>query len=226
MRLPPFTTEMEDAVQLEIWSDPLYPTGWFIFRRLAVALERFEGRDDVDVVWRSFEILPELSRVPGETLAELKVRMAGDDPEVLAARIAEVKEIGAAEGIELNLATAQPVNSFDAHRLIHCAAAHGVRDQAVERTFAAYCRENVNIADHAVLQRLGEEIGLDAGVVAELLAGDAYADDVFSDRARAVSLGVSGVPTCVVDGVERATGDQSVEQLLALFSAETSSSDM
>jgi predicted DsbA family dithiol-disulfide isomerase len=39
---------------------------------------------------------------------------------------AHIKAVGAEDGLELNLHLARPVNTFDAHRLIHLAAELGI----------------------------------------------------------------------------------------------------
>jgi predicted DsbA family dithiol-disulfide isomerase len=46
-------------VEVEIWSDVTCPWCLMGKQRLEAALERFEHRDEVDVVWRSFELHPE-----------------------------------------------------------------------------------------------------------------------------------------------------------------------
>ena len=51
-------------MQVEIWSDVVCPWCYIGKRRFEEALEQFRGRDDVDVVWRSFELDPEGSREP------------------------------------------------------------------------------------------------------------------------------------------------------------------
>ena len=55
---------------MEIYSDPLCPWCFIGKRRLAAALRRFPHRDEVRVVWRSFELDPDLDRKPGPTAAE------------------------------------------------------------------------------------------------------------------------------------------------------------
>ena len=50
--------ELEVSVKVEIWSDVVCPWCYIGKRRFEAALARFEHRDEVEVVWRSFELDP------------------------------------------------------------------------------------------------------------------------------------------------------------------------
>jgi predicted DsbA family dithiol-disulfide isomerase len=65
------------------------------------------------------------------------------------------------------------------------------------------------------LLRVGIEAGLDEGAVADLLASNAYADEVRADEASARELGIDGVPCFVLDGRFAVTGAQSPQVLLS-----------
>ncbi|MER8235260.1 DsbA family oxidoreductase [Streptomyces sp. NPDC101490] len=191
-------------MKIEIFSDILCPWCYVGKRRIQDALDRFGHQDEVEVVWRSYELGPEAEHEPGPT-AE-KVMEQWMDPAAVPVRVAQIKEHGRKEGVELNMHLSTPVNSFDAHRLTHLAAARGGADEMVERLLHGYHTAAVNIADHDVLVRLAEEAGLDAAEARGVLAGDAYADAVRADEQRARDLGVSGVPSVVVDGLPPVSG--------------------
>src|SRR4051794_30910291 len=55
---------------VEIWSDVVCPWCYLGKRRFEEALERFEHRDEVSVLWRSFELDPEAPIAPEGTAAE------------------------------------------------------------------------------------------------------------------------------------------------------------
>ncbi|MET9343322.1 DsbA family oxidoreductase [Nonomuraea sp. NPDC003804] len=192
-------------MRVEIYVDVLCPWCYIGRRRVAAALADMAERDRLEIVWRSFELAPDASRTPGQSAAEALVEWWGEQAPARAARI---RAVGAAEGLDLDLHAARPVNTFDAHRLSHLAARHGLADQAMERLFRAYHTEGRNVADHTVLEHLGVETGLDADEVREMLAGDAYAAEVRADERRAAELGVTGVPTLVIDGAPRFSGVQ------------------
>ncbi|MFF8595173.1 DsbA family oxidoreductase [Streptomyces sp. NPDC015220] len=185
-------------MKIEIFSDILCPWCYVGKRRIQTALDLFGHQDEAEVLWRSYELGPEAEREPGPTAA--KIMETWMDPAAVPARVAQIKGHGRQEGLELNMHLSRPVNSFDAHRLTHLAAARGVAGEMVERLLRAYHTEALIITDHDVLVRLAEEAGLDAAETREVLAGDAYADDVRADQRRARELGVCGVPSVVIDG--------------------------
>jgi len=123
--------------------------------------------------------------------------------------------VAAGEGLDYHLATAKGGNSFDAHRLVHLAAGEGRQEAMEERLFAAHFVDNEAIGDHETLVRLAAEIGLDPVEAGEVLAGDAFGDEVRSDEAEARALGISGVPFFVIDRAYGVSGAQPSETLRA-----------
>lgn len=201
-------------MKLEIYADVLCPWCYIGKRRLAAALANLADRDSVNIVWRAYELAPEEGRVPGPTAAEA---MTGWWGEQAPARIDRIRSLGAAEGLELNLHLARPVSTFDAHRLGKLAADRGRADQMMELLLHAYQTAGLNVADPQVLQRLGGEAGLDTDEVRAVLTGHAYAEQVRADRRRAAEVGVTGVPTLVIDGRPPVGGVQPVADLHRLL---------
>ncbi|MBG0817638.1 DsbA family protein [Planomonospora sp. ID82291] len=201
-------------MKLEIYADVLCPWCYIGKRRLAAALAQQPGRNGIEIVWRAYELAPDGDRTPGQTAAEA---MAGWWGEQAPARIARIRSLGAAEGLELNLHLARPVNTFDAHRLVKLAADRGRADQMMELLLHAYHTEGRNVADAQVLQRLGGEAGLDTGEVRTVLDGGGYADEVRGDRRRAAEHGITGVPGLVIDGRPPVSGVQPVADLRVLL---------
>ncbi len=201
-------------MRVEIYGDVLCPWCYIGKRRVAAALELLADRDAVEVVWRSYE-LGQTNRVPGPTAAEELGGMWGDQAE---ARLAHIQALGAAEGLALNLHLARPVTTFDAHRLNHLAAAHGLAETMLERLLRAYHTEALDIADRSTLESLGVEVGLDASEVSEVLASNAYAAEVRRDEQRAREHGVTSVPAVVIDGGSPVSGVQTPAELERLLS--------
>jgi predicted DsbA family dithiol-disulfide isomerase len=203
-------------MKVEIFSDVVCPWCAVGKRRFETARERFEHGDEIDLVWRAYELDP---RAP--------VRREGDHAEHLArkygmprsqavAGIERLTATAAAEGLDFHFERAQPGNTFDAHRLLHYAGQAGpeVQDAVQERLFTAYFTEGAPIGEPATLIRLAGEVGLDVGECAAILAGDRYADEVRADEREALELGVTGVPFFVVDGKFGIPGAQDAETIL------------
>ena len=104
-------------------------------------------------------------------------------------------------------------NTFDAHRLVQLAKAHGVQDAMKERLMRAYLTEGESIGDADTLARLALEVGLPEDEVRDVLASDRYAADVREDERTAMALGINAVPFFVVDRRMGAAGAHPPEAL-------------
>jgi predicted DsbA family dithiol-disulfide isomerase len=186
-------------------------------RRFEAALAAFEHRDDVQVTWRSFELDP---TAPTETEGDLAAHLAekyGMTIEEAHARQESLAELAAAEGITMRHDIARRASTFDAHQVLHLAQAYGRQDAMKERLLRAYHSEGKLISDHDTLVALAAEVGLPEAKVREALAGGRYADGVREDEETARRLGISAVPTFVVDRALAASGAHPPEALLDLL---------
>lgn len=201
-------------VRIEIWSDVVCPWCYIGKRRLETALSTFEHRDEVEVVYRSFELDPtaphhgheptivSLARKYGRPEAEMRQMMQG------------VIDTAAAEGLEFRLFDNVHTNTVDAHRLLHLALETGgpaLQRELKEALLAAYFVDAQDVGDHEVLAQAAVAAGLDEARVREVLAGEEYAEAVAADIAQARAYGATGVPFFVVDGKYGVSGAQPAE---------------
>jgi predicted DsbA family dithiol-disulfide isomerase len=204
-------------MHIEIWSDIACPWCYVGKRRFEAALAAFEHRDEVQVTWRSFELDPDApAERPGERAAHLAAKY-GSSVEQARAMEDNMTAVAAGEGLEFRFDIARDGNTFDAHRLLHLAAAHGLQDTLEERLMRAYLGEGELISDHAALERLAVEVGLPADEVRDVLATDGYAAEVREDQRTARSLGINAVPFFVIDRALGASGAQPPEVLGGLL---------
>jgi predicted DsbA family dithiol-disulfide isomerase len=198
---------------VEIWSDVVCPWCYVGKRRLEAALAQFDR--SVEVTWRSFELDPSAPRERELPAAEHLAAKYGMSVEQAQASQAQLTELASAEGLDYHLDRTRGGNSFDAHRMIHLAAAHDLQDAAKERLMRAYFTEGEPIGDPETLVRLMEEIGIDADEAREVLESDAYADAVREDEALAHRIGIQGVPFFVINRRYGISGAHPAEVLLS-----------
>ena len=178
-------------MKVEIWSDVVCPWCYVGKRRFEQALAGFPHRDEVEVVWRSFELDPS---APPERTGDYAGHLAGKYgvPLAQAQQMLDTMTATAAqEGLEFSFATARPGSTFDAHRLLHLAADRGVQGAVKERLLRATFTEGEPIGDHDALVRLVAEAGLDADEAREVLASDRYAAEVRGDEQQARAYGIT-----------------------------------
>ena len=201
-------------MNVEIWSDIACPWCYVGKRRFEAALAAFEHAGEVAVTWRSFELDPGAPPERPEDAAGHLASKYGRTREQAEQMHATMTGVAAGEGLDFRFDRLRLGNTFDAHRLVHLGAAHGIQDAVEERLFRGYLTEGELLADRDTLQRLGVEAGLPVAEVAELLAGDRYAAEVREDERTASALGISAVPMFVADRALGASGAQSPEVLL------------
>ena len=204
-------------MHVEIWSDIACPWCYVGKRRFEAALAAYEHRDEVTVTWRSFELDPAAPAerpVDGATHLAEKYGTTRDEALAMQARMTEA---AAGDGLDFRFDIARGGNTFDAHRLIHLAAAHGAQDAMKERLMRAYLTEGELISDSATLERLALEVGLPQDEVRDVLSGDRYAAEVRDDERAAARLGIHAVPFFVVDRAIGAAGAHPPAQLVELL---------
>src|SRR6478672_4325938 len=130
---------------LEIWADIVCSWCYVGKRHLEAALEGF-GEDDVEIVWRSFELDPTLPADAGSADEELARRRGLTIAEARAMH-EETERMGAEIGIRFDFARARRGNTFDAHRVLHMAQAEGRQAGMMDRLLAAYFSEGEPIGD-------------------------------------------------------------------------------
>jgi len=198
-------------MQVEIWSDVICPWCYIGKRRFEAALADFPHKQDVQVIWRSFELDPKSPSQYSETLIEMLSRKYNVSLQEAESMNTRVSTLAKQVGLEYRLSEARPGNTFDAHRLLHLAAAHELEDPAMERIMHAYFCESLPVGDRTALARLATEFGISTKDALEMFESDAYVDAVRADEARASELGISGVPFFVIDGKVGISGAQPVE---------------
>ena len=161
------------SVEIDVWADVVCPWCYLGKRRLEAALERFPHRDDVEVVWHSFELDPttEKTGTPGGSTERFAAKYGITLDEVRRMQ-QRVTDAAAGEGLDFRLDDAVPANTVDAHRVIHLAAQQGLQGEMKERLLRAHFTEGEAVGETDTLVRLAAEVGLEADVVTLALAYD------------------------------------------------------
>lgn len=204
-------------IEVEIWSDIACPWCYVGKRRFEAALARFEHRDQVRVLWRSFELDP---AAPPERQGDRARRLA-EKYAITVERAKEIeahlRDVAAADGLQLCFESVRSGSTLDAHRLVHLAADNGLQDAMKERLLRAHFTDGDLVSDHETLVRLALEVGLEERAAREMLADDSYLAEVRDEERLAAELGLSGVPSFVVDRSIGVSGAHAPDALLELL---------
>ncbi|MFC7495871.1 MULTISPECIES: DsbA family oxidoreductase [unclassified Nocardioides] len=206
-------------MRIEIWSDVVCPWCFVGKRRLESALAEFPQRDEVEIVYRSFELDPSAPRTadsPGghDLSTSVIAKKYGRSEAEMRQMQQQLVDLAAVEGLDLKLFDTVHTNTVDAHRLLHLALESGgpaVQRDLKEALLSAYFLDARDVGDHEVLVAAAVSVGLDEARVREVLAGDEYADAVAADVAQARAYGATGVPFFVLDQKYAVSGAQPRE---------------
>ena len=204
-------------MNVEIWSDVVCPWCYIGKRRFERAVASFGHPDEVEVTYRSFELDPDAPAQRTGNHAEHLAHKYGMTVAQAEQANEQMTERAAADGLDFRLDLIRGGNTFDAHRLLHLAAEHGLQPEMKERLMRATFTEGLPIADKPTLVRLATEAGLPAAEAQAVVDGDAYTDAVRADERQAARYGISGVPFFVADGKYAVSGAQPSEVLLQLL---------
>ena len=180
-------------------------------------MARFAHRDEVELVWRSFEFdvsAPPSSAEQGTYAARVASKYGCSVIEAAQVMIDNMTVTAAQEGLDFRFDLARPSNTFDAHRLLHLALEHGRQDELKERLDRATFTEGSPASDFSELRALATEVGLPEIEVDAVLTSDRYCDAVRADEAQALAYGISGVPFFVIDGRYGISGAQPADAVL------------
>ena len=198
-------------MDVEIWSDVVCPWCYLGKARFECALEGFEHRDEVNVVYRSFELDPTAAVDVTTPTVELLSSKYGMTVEAADNAQREMEQRAAGDGLTFHMDGLRSGNTRDAHRLLQLARVRSRQAELVERLHRAYFTEQRSVFDHDTLTALAVEVGLDRAEVEQVLGSDAYDDAVTLDESTARELGANGVPFFVLDRKYGISGAQPAE---------------
>ena len=203
-------------MRIEVYSDIACPWCYLGERRLERALKSFPGGDDVEVVFRPFQLDPSTPEQAVPLLSQLEKKFG---PQARA-MTRQITEAGEEEGIDFDWGRALAVNTVTAHRLLRLAEQEYGPDAQralAGKLFEAHFEEGGDVGDFGELTALAVEAGLDAKRVTAYLASGEGLEETKAEIAAARDLGVTAVPTFVIDERYAVQGAQPPEIFLQVL---------
>jgi predicted DsbA family dithiol-disulfide isomerase len=181
----------------------------------AVGLQALEGALHnigpgvaADLHFRPFELNPEMP-AGGQNLTDHLKYKYGKNAALQ--YITGTHAQGAAVGFEFNLNEDSRIyNTFDAHRLLHWAGVKGRQTELKHALFDAHFTRNLDPGDHDVLLACVAVAQLDVDEAGQILASNAFADEVRDLEFNTHRMGIQGVPTVIINDEYVITGSRSV----------------
>jgi len=198
-------------MKIEVWSDYVCPFCYIGKRLLEQSLEKTGYSDQVEVVFKAYELDPTSPKVSNESTAEMLARKYGTTVEAAKQMNQQVGERAKEVGLHYNFDKMKPANTFDAHRLAKFAEEKGKEAELSELLLQSYFIDGKEIGRHEVLLDLAESVGLARAEAESVLESEKYAENVRADINEAMQIGVRGVPFFVLNGKYAISGAQPAE---------------
>ncbi|MCM2561177.1 DsbA family oxidoreductase [Lutimaribacter sp. EGI FJ00015] len=193
-------------IKLDIFSDPICPWCYIGKARLDRALEQRPDHP-FTIEWHPFQLNPDMPRQGMDRRSYLEAKFGGKEAAVKA--YMPVVEHAKAAGLTIDFeAIRRTPNTLDAHRLIHWAGIEGKQTFVVSTLFRAYFVDGRDIGEPEVLADIADSAEMDAGVVQRLLASDADIQEIRDRDAAAREMGITSVPTFIVNRQHAVPGAQ------------------
>lgn len=219
------------SMRVQIFSDVVCPWCYLGVTRFerAAAVYTIATGDAVEIGLRAYQLDAEAPTTAEPLMESLAAKFGG--VENATAMLGQVEAAGKISGIDFNFDAAVRGNTFDAHRLLTWAATTG--SAVAQRDFAqelwrGYFLEGADITDHDALAARAAVAGLDPVAADAILASEAYAEEVRLQVRAAQDLGITAVPTVIVENSYVIQGCQSQDdyvQALNQIRLELSSTD-
>lgn len=201
-------------MKVEVWSDFACPFCYIGKQRLELALEQFEQKEEVEVVFRSFELDPNSPKDLDHDVHDMLVAKYGMSREQAISMNRDLGITAKEVGLDFQFDDLILTNTFDAHRLAQYANTKGKGNIVAQELFKAYFTDSRHLGDHETLADLAEEAGLDRDEALSVLASDDYTAEVRANEAEAGQLGINAVPFFVIDRKYAVSGAQNSDMFL------------
>lgn len=204
-------------MKVNIWSDVRCPFCYVGKKKFEKALEKFPQAENIEVVWHSFQLDPDLETQPDRDPYEFFSEIKGISTEQAKAMHEHAKNAGREAGIEFNFDNSKIANSYKAHLLIQLAKQKGVADAMEEALFKAQFIDAENIDDESTLLKVATSIGITEEDAKKAFNSDELSHAVAQDGLMARQLGINAVPFFVFNDKYGVSGAQQPEHFLEVL---------
>ena len=202
-------------MKIDIVSDTICPWCWVGKRRLEDALAARPDLD-VEIAWHPYQLNPATPKEGVDRKDYLREKFGTETyPEQM---LSALVEAGEAIGIDFQFNEMNRVpNTIDSHKVLCWAREFGHQDALAEILFRRYFIDNEDIGDVNTLAAAAAEVGMDADVVRARLSDNTDDETVRAEAQHASQMGISGVPTFIIDNKYAVQGAQTAEVFLQVF---------
>lgn len=216
--MTPGLDSMKKLMKIDIVSDVSCPWCIIGYSALAAALAKLAPQLSAQIAWKPFELNSAMP-AEGEHLGEHLHRKYGATPADLQQNRQMITARGAALGFKFNFREDGRIyNTFNAHRLLFWARNFNRQTELKLALFGLYFSEGGNPSDVGQLLQAVEKAGLPKEEAGKILESDQFAAEVRAEEAKYQAMGISSVPTFIINDQYTITGGQPVDAFVEILS--------
>lgn len=194
------------AITIEIWSDFMCPFCYMGKRKLETALAQFEHKNQVNIIWRSFQLSPNYTTDADINLISFLSARKGISIQESTDIHTQIETKALEQNLVYNTKNTVAANTYKAHQLSHLSKKYDKQNQAEEIIFRSVFTDGYNIDDENVLYNLCEELGIDKEELRKVFEKNLFSHDISADIKAACTRGIKMIPCFVINGTKIISG--------------------
>jgi predicted DsbA family dithiol-disulfide isomerase len=205
-------------MKIEIWSDIMCPFCYLGKRYLENAIQTLPYQNEIQIIWRSFELNPDIKYKENFTVTEYLAQQKQISTADVNRMQSKIVEQGKQIGINFQFDKTPVSNSHDAHKLIHVAQRQGKANELKEKLFQDYFSMGINVESREYLFQLAAEFQLDLSPWNNNpFESPELEEEVNQDVYNAHQVGARGVPFFVFNEAYSLSGAHPSETYIKIL---------
>ena len=201
-------------LKIDIVSDVMCPWCIIGYKNLETALAELKDEMSADITWHPFELNPDMP-LEGQDLNEHLQQKYSLPEEESARNRQNIADAGERAGFTFNFDGKRiMINSFDLHRLLMWAREEGKQTELKLAFFEAHFTDLKYLNQEDALLDVVEKVGLNKDTAREILHSDKYVQAVRQEQNNFKQMGITSVPTFIINDKYALTGGQPSESFI------------
>lgn len=202
---------MNKTLKIDIVSDVSCPWCIIGYSSLSLAIQKLAPEINVQIGWKPFELNPDMP-AEGQQLGEHLHEKYGSTKAEIDQTRNMITVRGAALGFQFRFRKDGRIyNTFNAHRLLYWARQFDKQTELNLALFGLYFTEGGNPGNTEALIKAVAKAGLSPEEAGKVLESDQYVKEVRAEEAKIHAMGISMVPTFIINDKHIITGGMPVE---------------
>ena len=203
--------------KIDIVSDVMCPWCVVGYKNLETALGELKDDIKAEITWHPFELNPDMP-IEGQDLNQHLMQKYNLTEQQGDENRKNMLEAGQRAGFTFNFDGKRiMINSFDLHRLLTWARKEGKQTELKLAFFEAHFTDLKYLNQLDTLLDVVVSVGLDKDTARSILQSDQYAQEVSQEQEQFKKLGITSVPTFIINDKYLLTGGQPSDSFIQAF---------